>query len=184
MLVGWVLAISAGGYAMLRYELTGRQPAARSGHWPYSTKLTREQQRATLVMFLHPQCPCSRASVAELTTLLTHCRDQVDVTVVFVRPEVFPPGWEVASLWRAVEALPVAMVVDPGGREAREFGAHTSGEVFLYDAQGALVFQGGITAGRGHQGDNPGRWAITAFLQHGTTNCPQTTVYGCPLFNS
>ena len=44
----------------------------------------------------------------------------------------------------------------------------TSGQVVVYDAKGALLFSGGITAARGHMGDNAGRDRITALLRGDT----------------
>ena len=44
-------------------------------------------------------------------------------------------------------------------------GATTSGHVLLYDAGGVLRFAGGITDGRGHEGDNAGLDAALALLR-------------------
>jgi len=50
----------------------------------------------------------------------------------------------------------------------------------LYDISGRLVFDGGITSARGHQGDNAGRSAISALLtgQHDVV-VRATPVFGC-----
>ena len=56
--------------------------------------------------------------------------------------------WRTCRGWRCV--------LDPGGAEARRFGVATSGHVLLYDTRGDLIFSGGITPGRGEQGDNAG----------------------------
>ena len=47
--------------------------------------------------------------------------------------------------------------------------AITSGQTLLYDTKGHLVFSGGITGGRGHEGDNTGRESIEKYLQTGKT---------------
>ena len=68
---------------------------------------------------------------------------------------------------------------DDDGREARLFHAETSGHTALYGAQGQLIFDGGITVSRGHEGDNDGTEAILALLHDKTPDRAQTPVYGC-----
>ena len=70
------------------------------------------------------------------------------------------------------------------GREAARFGAATSGQTFLYDARGGLLFSGGITGARAHAGDNAGRSAVVTLLNGtGGPAAPRTSVFGCPLFD-
>ncbi len=75
----------------------------------------------------------------------------------------------------------VSVLADPDGVEARRFGALTSGDAFLYDAGGRLVFRGGITPSRGHQGESAGRSAIEAFLKGGRPRTATAPVFGCPI---
>src|SRR5262249_49648190 len=75
----------------------------------------------------------------------------------------------------------LAVMIDEDGREAELFQARTSGQSALYDAQGRLAFRGGITASRGHAGDNPGRSAIEGLLHAGTAGANRTAVFGCAL---
>jgi hypothetical protein len=70
---------------------------------------------------------------------------------------------------------------DPGGRETDRFGVKTSGQVLLYGPEGALQFQGGITAGRGHEGDNAGRAALRALLTGARPADTETFVFGCSM---
>jgi hypothetical protein len=75
-------------------------------------------------------------------------------------------------------------VRDVDGLEARSFGAATSGQTLLYDKRGALLFSGGITGARAHQGDNVGRRSLVALLNGGPNERPGTSVFGCSLFTS
>jgi len=59
----------------------------------------------------------------------------------------------------------------------------TSGHVVLYDADGKLVFNGGITSSRGHSGDNAGRAAITKLVHHESAAVPEAPVFGCSLLD-
>jgi hypothetical protein len=53
--------------------------------------------------------------------------------------------------------------------------------VVLYNAAGALLFSGGITAARGHEGDNAGREMVLAHLAANDAG-RRAPVFGCPLF--
>src|SRR2546422_955144 len=63
----WLAAVSAGSLAMLRYANTPGHTAQAPLQWSAGSLIARDSQRATLVMFVHPRCPCSRASVGELS---------------------------------------------------------------------------------------------------------------------
>jgi hypothetical protein len=135
-----------------------------------------------LVVALHPQCPCSRATVAELARLLAHAPEPPDVHVLFVAPADVEDAWVRAGLWQAVADLPGLHVVRDDGTEARRFGARVSGQVLVYDGAGQLRFNGGITGARGHEGDNAGRAGIEALLA-GRPHAASTFVFGCLLFD-
>jgi hypothetical protein len=85
-------------------------------------------------------------------------------------------------LWRDAAAIPgVHPIEDIDGGEIRKFGAATSGQVLLYDASGRLQFNGGITASRGHAGDNDGRDAVASLLRSGRAPLHTAFVFGCSL---
>jgi hypothetical protein len=69
---------------------------------------------------------------------------------------------------------------DVGGSVAGQFHANTSGEVLVYDSRGKLCFHGGITAARGHAGDNLGESAVIAIALGGKSYVERCPVFGCP----
>jgi hypothetical protein len=73
---------------------------------------------------------------------------------------------------------------DDDAAETRRFQSETSGQTILYAPDGRLLFQGGITQCRGHAGDNPGRSALVALLEHKTFSPVETPVFGCALLES
>ena len=162
--------------------------------WPADSVLTRAPGQPTLVLLAHPQCSCTRASLDELGEALARARTRPRTYVLFLKPEGFSNGWEQTDSWRIAAALPgVTPVRDDSGREARRFGVATSGQTLLYDADGTLLFSGGITAARGHAGDNAGRSELVSLLTRGQSARPgalnlgqsvhdATRVFGCPLF--
>jgi len=153
--------------------------------WPVESSLPGPAVKPTLVMFVQPDCFCSKASVGELSLLINRCLGRVNTRVLFVKPAGRSTNWMRSDLWRQVAAIPgVTAAADVDGREARLFGAATSGQVVLYGADGRLRFQGGITLYRGHMGDNPGCAALRALICHEQSQVTQTPVFGCPLFST
>jgi hypothetical protein len=179
----WLFAGIVGLRMLWAYAAHPGDAAATPGEWPGATALTFDQTRPTLVMFIHPMCSCSRASVEELARVLSRTDERAAVHVIAVRPRGTPESWEDSTLIRAVRALPgVKLAFDRTGADAERFGARTSGHVVLYDAGGTLLFSGGITAARGHSGDNAGEDAVVALVNGGSeTPAGQASVFGCQL---
>jgi hypothetical protein len=139
----------------------------------------------TLFLTLHPHCPCSKATVRELNRIVTRCDSKLKVVVLIIRPLDVPAGWERTGLWDEAASIPGVIVeADVAALRSRSLGAETSGQAILYSPGGQLLFQGGITSSRGHEGDNAGSDAIVAAVVN-HLDCPAapptTAVYGCPL---
>jgi hypothetical protein len=116
--------------------------------------------------------------------VLTRSPGLATAHVLFYRPADFPEGWEKTDLWRSAALLPgVAVWCDEDGVEANRFGAGTSGQVVLYDSEGALLFRGGVTAARGCRDGNPGLEALLSCLARGVPDFTPRPVFGCPLQN-
>ena len=139
--------------------------------------------RARLLVFLHPQCPCSVATVRELARLAPVVRTRADIQVLFAHPDDADSGDSPTSLRQQAAAIPgVSIADDPDGQLASACGVQTSGHALLYDANGVLLFSGGLTAGRGHEGGTPSQSALTAQLS--SPDPPAFVEYcafGCPL---
>lgn len=179
----WMSTMLCGFGILLRYAFTPGAAVLAPESWPATTRLVRPAGRPALVIFLHPRCACSRASLAELAQLLARDGARAAVYAVFLDPAGMKVGWATTNLWRAAAAIPgVTPVLDREGREAEIFHSGVSGEVRLYDAAGALAYQGGITESRGHEGDNAGRTALATLLAGGVPERTAAPVFGCALF--
>jgi hypothetical protein len=176
----WCSVVGGGFTWIARAGQASGEVAVAPSHWPAG--LARATDRPTLLVTLHPKCPCSQATVSELERLMRDRTGKVDLEVLFVRPHGLVDDPARSSLWERVAGIPGARAqIDEGGVTAAAFGAFTSGQVFLYDASGELLFSGGITASRGHEGDNAGRDAVESLLDR--RNAPaHTSVFGCSLF--
>jgi hypothetical protein len=178
----WLLAVGVGVGVLLRYSNTPSPLATPPGDWPGSSKIQPQARRATLLVFAHPQCPCTRATIVELSQIMTGRQGELNAYVYFYAPRSQTRSWVHSQLWRDAAAIPgVQVTEDRGGREVRRFGASTSGQVLLYDAAGHLAFNGGITAARGHIGANEGEEAVVSLLQTGTAVHQRSRVFGCSL---
>ncbi len=180
----WGIFTAVGFAAMLTYTNTSGPVTATPVAWPEGTWLQRDSTRANLVVVLHPRCPCSRATLTELEVILRHCRERVTTHVLFLKPDGFSDESVQSALWHTAVELPDVLVrADEKGQTARRFGATTSGHVALFAADGRRLFHGGITLGRGHQGDNLGRRAVIDLLTGATAQETEHVVFGCPLFS-
>lgn len=164
-----------------------------------------------VLMFIHPHCPCSQASVGELRRMLHQLAEaaqegSVQASILVVRPPEAPAGWEQGDILSEIQGWnEVSVIIDQGGEEAKRWKVTTSGHVIVLDPQGRVRFRGGITPGRGQQGSSAGSLRIVQIIREascavgvddscasetdekkvpGETVRPVVTapVYGCPLW--
>lgn len=178
----WLLVVGTGMGKLWAFAQTPGPSAHASPLWPTASRLIRDPQRPTLLVFAHPQCACSRATMGELALLLTHAQNRVTTIVLFYKPSKAEAGWDHTDLWSSAAAIPgVQVVSDEDGAQADVFGALSSGQTLLYDKDGRLIFRGGITDARGHSGDNAGRSALESLLNDHPAATQETPVFGCLL---
>ncbi|HVH43129.1 MAG TPA: hypothetical protein VM925_12330 [Labilithrix sp.] len=184
-LVLWVGAALLGTGSLLAYQQRAGAPAVAPKAWPSDTGVPRDETLPTLVMVVHPKCSCSRASIGELSKLMTQLSGKMVTRVLFVLPAHVAQDWANTDLYRSASAITgVDVRIDVGGAEAKRFGALTSGQSYLYSPAGTLMFSGGITASRGHHGDNLGSKSIVSIVtgaSSGRADQPATNVYGCEI---
>ena len=180
----WLLVISIGLWMLWGYENTPGKAAEPPREWPADSKILPARDHATLVILAHPHCPCTRATIGELASIMAHSQGRLTAYVLFLKPRGFSEEWEKSDLWQSAASIPgVTAVIDDEGAEANRFHAATSGQTVLYDAGGRLLFSGGITGSRGHSGDNAGQAAILSLVNSGAADLTETSVFGCPLFD-
>ena len=210
------LAAIFGWYQLFRFAATpGEQsaaPARLPQNWAQSPSGAAENSllhpvarsnSPLLLVFIHPQCSCTHATLDELDQILhdpiphdpirdaagntrlasTQLASTQIVLAVYHSPTLDrSPGLAAFTPATWLHA-PFRLLTDTGGRLARRFGAATSGEIVLYAADGHLLFQGGITPERAHVGASPASAALRAALLHGTPQTRGFSVFGCSIFN-
>ncbi len=184
----WTALASCGWWTIAAYSYTtlGDGDGTTAATWPANSQLPREAGRSALVVFLHPKCPCSRATLTELERLLEPLEGAPftapQVIVVAATPPSPDDGWTAAPLVERSRRLPDAhVVIDQDGVEATRFGALNSGTVMLYDPWGRRTYRGGVTAARGHEGRSTGGAAVAQLLAGGPSDSPSIPAFGCRL---
>lgn len=180
-IVCWLSLAVLGMSRLWDYGSAPGEPGSAPASWPTEAGLALEPGLPNLLVFAHPQCPCTRASLRELERLLPRLAGPLSARVLFCVPPGSPPGFSDGALWEQAVALPgVVTCRDVDGRLAERFGAVSSGQVLVYDVAGALAYAGGLTGTRGHEGDNAGARAVLAALR-GESAGPGTPALGCAL---
>lgn len=188
-LIGWVVAVGgvwlwSTGYGFTTYEASDR---FANNAWPHHSNLTLANDRPTLLFFMHPRCPCTRASIRELEKLLTGQgltpQQQPKSIIVASLPSKASEQWRDTFTIERAASLPHATLVwDADGIESGRFGAVASGTVMVYAPNGMRLFAGGITASRGHEGDNAGSDRVRAILAQDNRSPQESTpTFGCRL---
>jgi hypothetical protein len=178
----WALLLMVGFGTLIAYSDAPGEAAVAPRAWPAASQLKRTSGRGMLLVFLHPLCPCSDATLAELERILPFSADKVDHYAVFSVPGDKSDRWAEGDLWEKAKRIPgLRVVLDRGYRETDLFGAKTSGQSLLFGADGNLQFAGGITPARGHQGDSYGRSAVLDILEGRAPSRLTTPVFGCAL---
>lgn len=181
--VPFCLLTIAGFYLLLRFDATPTRQHYAPSLWPETAKIAFPTGKPALLVFLHPLCPCSRATLDELDGVLSELPKTAlpEIHLLFVR-SIKNPDWNGGELWNRAARIPNAIRQwDVGGRTAVQFGARTSGATLLYGADRNLLFQGGITGSRGHEGDNVGATRLLAAIESGRRASNLSQVFGCAL---
>lgn len=181
-LVAWLALVAAGMATLWSHTLTPGQAAQAPGDWPAGSRIIPVSGQSTVLMWCHPRCPCTRASLEELEQLVRQTRGSATVQVNFVRPPGCSDAWVRGDLWRQAVAIPGVRVVVDDGRDVRQFSVHTSGQTLVFGPDRRLLFTGGLTPGRGHGGESESLIQATRRAGSGSGPLVTTPVFGCALF--
>jgi hypothetical protein len=176
----WLALCVLGSYRLAVYENTPAVASHGLANWP-DLGLPRGPAY-TLVLVIHPQCPCTRATLQELAVALTHCPN-LQADLLFIKPEGTSESWVKSDLWSTASKLPrCSLIVDEGAQLSSAFRARSSGQSYLYGPSGKLIYGGGMTESRGHAGDNEGLTSIINLVNGQALTAKDYPVFGCPLF--
>jgi len=175
----WLGAVGAGLCALQRFS-SRAGPAYLPG--PAADAFLsahRRPGRPLVVMAVHPLCPCSDASLAELGDLLARSHGTCDALLLQYQPANGLPDWPVDNAPRQLGGVTVPVLLDRGGVIGASLGAATSGHTVFVNERGEIRFHGGLTVARDHRGRAPGQDAILENLAGGEPALTSAPVYGC-----
>lgn len=95
----WGVLVAGGFYGLLRHATQPGLAAAAGGSWPAQAAVEPAAGKLTVVMAVHPGCPCSEASMANLGEVLARHPGAAVCYVLFEPDKAISPEEE-----RAVEA--------------------------------------------------------------------------------
>ncbi|MEM9417987.1 MAG: RedB protein [Planctomycetota bacterium] len=181
---GWLILVGLGFTIMNAYATTPGEVSVAPPMWPVDTNLEEPADTFQAIVFAHPDCPCTQATLANIRHLSTKHLGKIKTQLVFFDTKQRRNEWAVTRLKKMAEDIPGSVVaLDEDGHEAERFGVRTSGHVLVYSADHELLFSGGVTASRGHEGRSPGLDAIEALVMDipPLEAIRESAVYGCPL---
>lgn len=177
----WAIFIGIGFVSMADYSSRPGSPANITVEFPENLPSNEKNNLPKIFVFFHPKCPCSSATISELEHLIADTQNLAVTTVFFYKPVNESDEWVKTNLWETAKQIPTVEIEIMNEDEMSKFGVITSGQTIVYDSQDNLIFSGGITVGRGHEGESLGRKSIENYLKTGEIETDKTAVFGCIL---
>src|SRR4051812_9788239 len=92
----WASAVIASAALLMRYEST--PGTAQAVHpWPADAPPFLDLRKPTLVVAIHPKCPCTRTTLVALRELVTRYPAAASVHAVFYCPDNLRAEWSDSS---------------------------------------------------------------------------------------
>src|SRR5580704_5039138 len=82
----WLGALGVGFAMLAEYDNAPGGVHQAPSQWPGNSEIAPPDQRATLVLFANPRCPCTRASLGEMEKIVSRFQDAATFWVVFFKP--------------------------------------------------------------------------------------------------
>lgn len=152
--------------------------------FPADLQIGTEEQ-AKVVLFYHPKCPCTQATVRCLERLAASFASQPRIIAYAYVPSKEAESWVESATTGKLRTLGnVTVIADRDAEVCRRFDVSTSGHVLVYNKNGELKFSGGITPSRGHEGDCASGTAFLATVNGNSDAKESCPVYGCAIVQS
>lgn len=187
----WLLAIAVVFGAFAKYHSTAGAGANAPSTLPIHTMCEQPDCKDYhLLFFVHPGCPCTKASWYELERILPPISTRTHVTAIVVEYLNSIPAEDQTDVVKLIGASKnIDVVFLPENAVRNEFGVTTSGQCLLYNTSDILVFEGGVTPSRNHTGPNKGIEKIMSIagpaghqhLKPQLQTTQRTKVFGCGL---
>lgn len=182
-LLVWIPLVLGAYLAMVLYGATPTyMPVAAGGAVLPTGAFSQEQE---LHVFLHPQCVCSRATLAQVRKIRERSSaESFKVVLHFLLPEQAAENFAQGNLLEEAKKFGQALVVvETTSPLAKRHNVLVSGQALFFDGAGNLRFNGGLTPERGCEGDSSGVDAVLALVRRRQPEIAAAPVYGCRFNN-
>ena len=142
------------------------------------------RETACVILFYHPHCPCTRATVNNLDLIQQTIKRSVRLFAFAYHPKSKDSSWINTPVTRQLAKIGFETTPDPGATVCQRFGVFTSGHVLAYNKSGKLVFNGGVTTSRGHEGTGVPMSELISSINQPTKQTAVWPVFGCPIVKS
>jgi hypothetical protein len=177
----WGASIAAATSSFWSYSQIGDMP---SGLLPSAERIAAvglEPGCITLIIGLHPHCPCTRGISEELNRLAAESEDYRFVVLASCPQDAMSSWMDTPSI-RELERLPrTRIIADECGMIASSLGMIRSGHVIVIGADGFPRYSGGMTSSPLHSLGRPAREAATEVAVGTPLSATTAMVFGCPL---
>lgn len=185
--VVWLCAVAiVSGWLVVRSTSAGPRQAGPDS-WPATILGPQSSDRLSIVVALHPKCPCSKATITQLSELARALGDTAEFVALLLVPSGMDADWMHSNTRDQLATLPSCRVIlDHRGEAARALGMRTSGHVQAFSPDGSLVFSGGVTPSRGDLGPCAPLEVLSALASRpaeGNGPPAAAPVFGCQLFD-
>lgn len=144
-----------------------------------------DKNSPTILLFYHPKCPCTLASARCLARLASRFNGSPNFYAYAYCPAEEPDTWIASSTTDELRTINnVTIFPDRNAEKCKQFGVRISGHILVYNSAGKLVFSGGITPYRGHEG---GSMAAMDFIQHANGKVLEPScwpTFGCSILDA
>ncbi|WP_436715305.1 RedB [Roseiconus lacunae] len=187
-LPGLLLSYAAGFFMLTDYST---RPAIASPIHPSGAirsvleEFHSDPDTVSILLFYHPQCPCTVAAIRSLQRAVPLLKSPVSVYAFAFYPLSEAESWiesDGTDLLRQIEGAKV--VADPDGETAKLIGITTSGHCLVFEDERGIVFSGGINPLRSHEGDCPSLAQLIHCVNDASEPYTSWPIFGCTLANS
>lgn len=189
LVIFWLLGTAYGFSFLLEHDFQSNDlPKTTAVNWSEvlgdQSELSKQfsQHPLTIVVAVHPKCPCTKATLQELQERTKFANVSVKTMVLAYTPasEKENPEWTKTPTLDLLQELPGASIVrDIDAGIAIRLRLEVSGAVLVTDQSGKTWLQGGITASRSCRGNCPGSIALEQILAGRLTRPVFSPVFGC-----
>lgn len=178
----WILSLLGGISLLAWYSNKPGETGSPPKSLPKTIPLSNNEKQYQLFMFVHPKCSCTISSIRELKRFLANCSESVSCTFFCFNPSGGASGWTRTRIWNCLAEIPDSKIIpDENAKWAQSLGIRTSGHVLIYDSNHNLKFSGGITVGRGHEGESLASISMSNLVRMQEQDRCQYPVFGCPI---